>query len=106
MLKKNKEYQKIAKERINILFKQAKIKFKEDSKLSDRYVYLARRIAMKYKIRIPSLLKRKFCKHCYKYLVPSVNCRVRAQKGKVVYYCLSCKKFSRIGYKPKKVDKI
>ena|SRR3989338_7675138 len=96
---KPKGQQKIAKERIEVLFKEAKNMFKEDPKLSDRYVYLARKIAMKYKVRIPSTLKRKFCKHCYKYLMPSVNCRVRVQRGKVVYYCLSCKKFTRLPYK-------
>lgn len=96
---KSKEHQKIAKERVEVLFKQAKEMFKEDPKFSDRYVYLARKIAMKYKVKIPSRLKRKFCKHCYKYLVPSVNCRVRAQRGKIVYYCLSCKKFARLPYK-------
>ena len=96
---KSGEQQKIANERIKILFEQAKEMFKEDSRLSDRYVYLARKIAMKYKVRIPSTLKRKFCKRCHKYLVPSVNCRVRAQRGKVVYYCLSCKKFARLPYK-------
>ena len=96
---KPKEQQKISRERIQVLFKQAKEMFKEDPKLSDRYVYLARKIAMKYKVKIPSRLKRKFCKHCYKFLVPSSNCRVRAQRGKVVYYCLSCKKFTRFPYK-------
>ena len=96
---KPKEQQKIARERIQVLFEQAKEMFKEDPMLSDRYVYLARKIAMKYKVKIPSRLKRKFCKHCYKFLVPSVNCRVRAQRGKVVYYCLSCKKFTRFPYK-------
>lgn len=96
---KPKEQQKIARERIQVLFEQAKEMFKEDPKLSDRYVYLARKIAMKYKVKIPSRLKRMFCKHCYTFLVPSVNCRVRAQRGKVVYYCLSCKKFTRLPYK-------
>ena len=89
------EQVKIAKERIRVLFDQAKEVYKEDPKLSDRYVELARKIAMKFKVRIPSDLKRLFCKHCYCYLVPSKNCRVRLQKGKVVYYCLNCKKYMR-----------
>ena len=96
---KPREQQKIAKGRIEVLFKQAKETFKEDPKLSDRYVYLARKIAMKYKVKVPSRIQRRFCKHCYKYLVPSVNCRVRVQRGKVIYYCLSCKKFTRLPYK-------
>ena len=100
--KKPAEQRRIAQERIEILFKQAKNIFKEDSKLADRYVELARKIGMKYKVRIRTELKRKFCKHCYKYLMPGVNCRVRMHNGKVVYYCFSCKKFMRFSHIKKK----
>lgn len=100
--KKSAEHRRIAKERIEVLFKQAKEVFKEDSKLADRYVELARKIAMKYKVRIRPELKRRFCKHCYKYLMPGVNCRVRMQTGKVGYYCSSCKKFMRFPHLKKR----
>ncbi len=96
---KKKTNRKIALERVKILFKEAEQIFKEDPKLANRYVYLARKISMKFKVRIPRELKRKFCKHCYKYLVPNVNCRVRLHNGHVVYYCLECKKFMRFRYK-------
>ncbi len=89
----------IARERIKILFQQAKEKFPKNPELSNRYVKLARELAMKVKIRIPPELKRKFCKHCYKYLVPSKNLRVRTRNKKIVYYCLECKKYTRIPYK-------
>ncbi len=88
-----------AKERIQELFKQADEVFDEDPKLADRYVELARKISMKIKVRIPSNLKRKFCKHCYCFLKPGKNCRVRTHEGKVVYYCQKCKKFMRFPYK-------
>lgn len=95
MLKKPTQQIKIAKIRINFLFRLAKEDFKNNSKLSDKYVKIARRIAMKYKIRLPSSLKKRFCKHCHKYLVPSVNCRIRIHKHRIIYYCLSCKHFMR-----------
>lgn len=97
--KKPFEQRKIALERISNLFKMAKEMFKESPKLSDRYVQLARKISMKYKVKIPSSLKRQFCKHCYTFLVPSLNCRVRTKDGKLIYYCISCKKYMRIPYK-------
>jgi len=100
--KKPSSHIKIAEERINILFKEAKSMFKKDPKLSNRYVHLARKIAMKYKIKLPSELKKRFCKHCYSYLVPSKNCRVRLTKHKLVYYCLNCKKYMRFPYNKKK----
>ena len=90
---------KIAKERIDGLFKQADEMFSEDPQLSDRYVAIARKISMKFKVRIPPQLKRKFCKHCYCFLMPGKNCRVRTHEGKVVYYCQNCKKFMRFPYK-------
>ena len=90
---------KIALERIEHLFKEAEKAFKKNPKLSNRYVHLARKIAMKCKVKIRSPLKKRFCKHCYKYLKPGVNCRVRLGKKQIVYSCLECKKFMRFGYK-------
>lgn len=95
MSKKSTQQREIAKNRIKFLFQHAEEVFKEDSNLSDRYVKIARRIAMKYKIRLPSSLKKRFCKHCHKYLVPSVNCRIRIHKHRLIYYCLSCKHYMR-----------
>ena len=103
--KKPKKQREIALERIKILFEQAKKMFKEDPSLSNRYVKLARKLSMKYKIRIPRELKRKFCKHCYSYLRPPYNARVRLQKGKVVYTCYNCKKFMRFPYTKEKEKK-
>jgi len=100
--KKPEKQKAIAKERIKILFKQAKDIFKKDKKLANRYIKLARELAMKYKIRIPPNLKRQFCKHCYKYLMPSINARIRTRDNKIVYYCLECKKYMRFPYSKKK----
>jgi len=96
---KNKE---IARERILTLFKEADAVFKKDGKLADRYVELARKLAMKLRIRIPKELKRRFCKHCYSFLKPNINVRIRNRDGKTVYYCLTCKKFMRFPHIRKK----
>ena len=93
---KSVEHKTIALERITILFEQARENFKLDPKLSNRYVKLARKISMKYKVKIPSEFKRQFCKHCYSFFMPSVTCRIRTKPGKLIYYCLKCKKFTRI----------
>lgn len=80
----------IAEERVRILFQQAK----ENPKMANRYVNLARKIAMKVNLQFPRELKRKFCKHCYNYFVNG-NYRVRTRDKMVVYYCLNCKKYMR-----------
>ena len=86
---------------ISDLLEKAKLAFRESPEKANRLVRKARRISMKYKARIPSGQQKLFCKHCYCFLMPSVNCRVRLQKSKVVYYCMSCKKFMRFPYKQK-----
>jgi ribonuclease P protein subunit RPR2 len=97
-LKPMKE-RKIALDRIEALFSEADKVFKEEPKLSNRYVQLARRIAMKTKVSIRSELKKRFCKQCYSYLKPGVNCRVRLGEKHLVYYCQNCKNVMRIPYK-------
>ena len=88
-----------ALEQIKDYFKQAKEVFNKNKKSANDYVRKARRISMKNKMRIPSDLQKQFCKHCYSYLKPSVNCRIRLAKKRVIYYCLECKNFMRFPYK-------
>lgn len=99
--RKKPRYQRdIAVERINILFKRAEEMFPEKPELSNRYVEMARKISMRYNIPIPKELKRKFCKKCYKYIVPGKNCRVRtdASKQAVIVKCLECGYVMRYPY--------
>jgi len=96
--KKLKE-KRIAQERIRILIKKAEDVFTRNSSLANRYVTLARKIAMKANVRIPRELKRKYCKHCYKFLMPGVNCRIRVKDKKIVCYCFNCKKYMRWPFK-------
>jgi len=103
---KTKEQQRIARERIEHLFKEAEKIFKKDQKLANEYVKKARKIGMRYEVPIPRQLKRKFCKYCYSYFVPGKSVRVRTHKQKVVYYCLNCKRYTRYPYiKEKKLKK-
>ena len=99
MKKSNKE---IARERVRILFQEAEKAFKKDKKLADRYVNLARKVAMKVNLRIPKEYKRCFCKHCYSYLKAGENLRVRTHNDKIIYYCLECKRHMRYPIKKKK----
>jgi len=99
MKKKYKFPKKVALEKIDELFKEAKSIFKKDLEKANKFVSKARQIAMKNKVRIPSTLQRQFCKHCYSYLMPGVNCRVRNQNKKMVYYCFNCKRFMRFPIK-------
>ena len=87
------------KEKITGLLQHAETSFKENKALANRYVALARKAAMRHRFSIPSELKRNFCKNCYKFLSPGINCRIRISKGKKIIYCMECKKYSRVPYK-------
>ncbi len=99
--KRNKKVQKeIAKRRIGKLFLLAEESaLKGKINLANRYVEIARKIKMKYLVPMPIEYKRRYCKHCYSYLLPDVSCRIRISKGKVVIYCNKCKKLTRIPFK-------
>ena len=92
-------FREIAKERIQILLEEAGKAFHIDKKLSDRYVEMARKIAMKHRLKIPAHLQKKFCKHCYSYLMPGHNLRIRTRNSHLVYYCSECKRYARFPYK-------
>jgi ribonuclease P protein subunit RPR2 len=81
----------IASERIDILFNQAEEEALADNlQRSDRYVELARKIGMRYNVRVPGRYKRRYCKFCHSYLIPSKNSRVRVRGKRIVLSCESC----------------
>ncbi|AXV37920.1 MAG: ribonuclease P [Methanobacterium sp. BRmetb2] len=96
---------KIARERINILFRLADKEFQKHPERSNRYVKLARNIATKYNIKMPQIWRRRFCKNCYLFLKPGYNCRIRLSKSCVVISCLECGNVMRIPYIKEKKNK-
>jgi len=99
--KKDSAQQKLGMERIERLFEQAREEFAEHPERSHRNVQLARKIAMRYGLRIPLRLKRRFCRKCYKYLYPNINCTVRKSRGLLTVKCMSCGNVARINEKIK-----
>jgi len=94
-----KALQELALAKVKHFFAEAGRRYNEHPGLANRYVTLARKTAMKVNLTFPRDLKRKFCKHCYQYFVPSKTCRVRIHKSKVIYYCERCKNYTRIPLK-------
>lgn len=92
----------IALQRIRILFRLARETIREDQELAQRYVEIARKIAMRTKVRLPREYRRQVCRHCKSFILPDVNCRVRIQSRRephVVVTCLNCGKHTRIPLK-------
>ena len=98
---RNKVIQKtIAEKRISNLFTLAEKKaLSGNLELANRYVQVARKISMRNLVSIPNEFKRRFCKHCYQYLLPDNNCRIRIHRSRLIIHCDNCKKFTRIPLK-------
>lgn len=94
----------IAKERIEILFREAQTMFSRSRELASRYVFLARKIAMKFNLKLPSEYRRRYCHKCYSYLVPGENCKVRTNPAtqSVERTCGECGHVNRFGYSKEK----
>jgi ribonuclease P protein subunit RPR2 len=92
---------RIAKERIKILFDLALKEFKKHPERSRRYIQLLRKIGLRYNVRLPKELKRKFCKKCFNLFIPGYSCEIRLNdKTKTVNIkCLRCNKIYRYPYR-------
>ena len=92
--KERRKVRKIALERINILLSRADDIYKNNSSLALRYSELARKIAMKARVKLPAKWRLRFCKKCKSFLYPGITARVRIQRSNVhsrlVYSCLLC----------------
>ncbi|MEK6961146.1 MAG: ribonuclease P [Nanoarchaeota archaeon] len=100
--KKPERQTSLAMQRVRTLIEQADAIFERRPDLSDRYAWMARRISMKNKLRLPSEIKRRICKGCEAFLVPGKTARIRTNRGNVVIYCIACKRVTRVGYSKKK----
>ena len=81
---------KLAKERILYLFREAERRVADRPELSRRYLELAKKIGMRYNVRIPRELKRHICKGCGVYLKEGIAASVRLDKGLIKTRCLLC----------------
>jgi len=89
-LNKREWIRDMAVQRIERLFELAEKWHSTHPERSNRCVALARRIAMKYRVRIPKNLRRRFCRKCNSYFIFGKNARVRLKKKRVVVECLNC----------------
>ena len=92
----------IARERMEILFSRAEKEYPHNPLRAHRYVELARNISKKYNTKIPGPWNRRYCKNCYKFLVPGHNCTVRLINENITIFCGECGHVTRIPYTKEK----
>ncbi len=99
--------QEIAEERMRILMDLAGKEFGAHPERSDRYVGLARKIGMRYNVKMPKELKLRFCGGCSRYIVPGRNSVVRASSRtqSMEVRCLKCGKVNRMPYAREKRER-
>jgi ribonuclease P protein subunit RPR2 len=86
----------IARERMELLMEQAdQAALAGQMDLADRYVDMARRVGMRYNVRFQPTHRRRFCKSCYRYMLPGSTSRTRMSRGRVVTTCLRCGRVMR-----------
>jgi len=91
----------IAKERIQILFDLARKSLETHPNRSRRYIELARKIGLRYNIRLAKEQKKSFCKKCNTMLIAGKTATIRldSNHGILTIKCQNCKNIYRHAYK-------
>src|SRR2546425_9805151 len=91
----------VARERIDILLRQAEEILAKDVELSKRYVGLARKISKRTKARIPREKKRYLYRNCGQPLDLGKNARItlRPTNSRIIRSCLGCSAIRRSPYR-------
>ena len=80
----------IATQRILILFDNAVSNARNNPKLAERQAQIARKISMRFKIKMPWQIRTSFCKKCKKFIVPGVTSKVRVGRSNVKSVRITC----------------
>ncbi len=78
-------------ERMHILIQNATSNARYNPELAERQAGLAKRMSMKYRVRMPYELRMNFCKKCKKFIVPGFTARIRIGRSDVKSIRITCK---------------
>ncbi|MEW5839379.1 RNase P subunit [Nitrososphaera sp.] len=96
--KKQQAVKEIARERIEILLASALQE--RDLELAEKQAGLAKKIAMRHRVRLPYRLRQLFCKKCKAFIVPGRDSRVRTGRSRTRAVRITC---ARCGHTYRKV---
>ncbi|MCJ7634936.1 hypothetical protein MUP77_21425 [Candidatus Bathyarchaeota archaeon] len=83
----------VASERMHILLNLSLETLRTDPSRAQHYFQLARKMGMRYKVRLPRRFRGLICRNCKKLTISGINSRVRLQqrcKPHIVITCLEC----------------
>lgn len=85
----------VALQRIERLFSLAEEVYREEPALAQRYVDLARRVAMRAQLSLPREFRRRVCRGCGAFLVPGWSSRVRVRQRREPHVSITCLRCGR-----------
>jgi ribonuclease P protein subunit RPR2 len=92
---------RVAGERISTLFALAEREASAGApNLADRYVALARKIGMRYNVRLLPEYRELYCRGCSRFWVEGRTVRTRLRAGRRVRTCLLCGRERRVLIRP------
>jgi len=80
----------IAKQRIRILYNQAKQTYPTDPELSRRYTRLIKRISERTRTRLPKDVRRGICRNCDTVLIQGFNSHTRIRQRREPHVATTC----------------
>jgi ribonuclease P protein subunit RPR2 len=82
----------IAKERVGILIANALKEAHANEKIASKQAYLARKIAMRLRVRLDYEIRQLFCKRCKKFIIPGRDSRIRIGRTNTKSIRITCAK--------------
>ena len=90
---KKHQLKMIAAERIQILLASALEEVKQNrDDLADRHAYIAKKIDMRLRLRLPYEYRQLYCKRCKKFITPGKNSRIRIGRSRISSIRITCLK--------------
>ena len=82
----------IAAQRMQILFYNALTNAKNNPGLAQKQAEIAKKISMKFKIKVPFEISSSFCKKCKKFIAPGIRSKIRlgSKPKSIRITCLYC----------------
>ena len=81
----------IGAERIQILIANALSEAKENrDELANYHAHIAKKIAMRLRLRLPYTYRQLYCKKCKRFIVPGKNSRIRIGRSRIRCIRITC----------------
>ena len=92
MRQKRSKQKAVAVSQVDVIIAGALKTAKDDIALAKQQAAIARRICLKFNIRLPYQKRQLFCRGCKTFIVPGINSRVRTSKKQkmLLLTCLEC----------------